>query len=127
IDLRCGSHNAVGDATCDGGIVADLTAMKGIGVDAAQRRVHAKGGVLGGEFDRETQVYGLGTTGGAVNDTGIAGLTLGGGIGWLMRQYGVACGNLVSADVGTAGGGGGYGRSPPPTTSSSGLPRAGGG
>ena len=63
-----------GHATCDGGIVADLTPMKGMRVDAAQRRVHAQGGVLWGEFDRETQVYGLGTTGGAVNDTGNRGL-----------------------------------------------------
>jgi FAD/FMN-containing dehydrogenase len=86
IAMRCGSHNAAGHATCDGGIVADLTPMKGIRVDAAQRRVQAQGGVLWGEFDRETQVYGLGTTGGAVNDTGIAGLTLGGGIGWLMSR-----------------------------------------
>jgi len=104
VAMRCGSHNAAGHATCDGGLVLDLTPMKGIRVDAAQRRVHAQGGVLWGEFDRETQVYSLGTTGGAVNDTGIAGLTLGGGIGWLMSQYGLACDNLVSADVVTADG-----------------------
>ena len=104
VAMRCGSHNAAGHATCDGGIVADLTPMKGIRVDASQRRAHAQGGVLWGEFDRETQVYGLGTTGGAVNDTGITGLTLGGGIGWLMSQYGFACDNLVSADVVTADG-----------------------
>src|SRR5262245_66574606 len=78
--------------------------MKGMRVDSVKRRAHAQGGVLWGEFDRETQVYGLGTTGGAVNDTGIAGLTLGGGIGWLMSQYGLACDNLVSADVVTADG-----------------------
>lgn len=104
VAMRCGSHNAAGHATCDGGLVLDLTPMKGIRVDAAQRRVHAQGGVLWREFDRETQVYGLGTTGGAVNDTGIAGLTLGGGIGWLMGQHGLACDNLVSADVVTADG-----------------------
>src|SRR5712691_7619404 len=104
IAMRCASHNAAGHATCDGGIVADLTPMKGMRVDAPQRRVHAQWGVLWGEFDSETQVYGLGTTGGAVNDTGIAGLTLGGGIGWLMSQYGLACDNLVSADVVTAEG-----------------------
>jgi FAD/FMN-containing dehydrogenase len=104
VAIRCGSHNAAGHATCDGGLVIDLSPMKGIRVDAARRRVHAQGGVLWGELDRETQVYGLGTTGGAVNDTGIAGLTLGGGIGWLMGQYGLACDNLVSADVVTAEG-----------------------
>ena len=104
VAIRCGSHNAAGHATCDGGLVIDLSSMKGIRVDAANRRVHAQGGVLWGELDRETQVYGLGTTGGAVNDTGIAGLTLGGGIGWLMGQYGLACDNLVSADLVTAEG-----------------------
>jgi FAD/FMN-containing dehydrogenase len=104
VAIRCGSHNAAGHATCDGGLVIDLSPMKGIRVDAAKQRVHAQGGVLWGELDRETQVYGLGTTGGAVNDTGIAGLTLGGGIGWLMGQYGLACDNLVSADVVTAEG-----------------------
>jgi FAD/FMN-containing dehydrogenase len=104
VAIRCGSHNAAGHATCDGGLVIDLTPMKGIRVDAARRRVHAQGGVLWGELDRETQVYGLATTGGTVNDTGIGGLTLGGGIGWLMGKYGLACDNLVSADVVTADG-----------------------
>ena len=104
VAIRCGSHNAAGHATCDGGLVIDLTPMKGIRVDPATRRVHAQGGVLWGELDRETQVYGLATTGGTVNDTGIAGLTLGGGIGWLMGKYGLACDNLVSADVVTANG-----------------------
>jgi FAD/FMN-containing dehydrogenase len=104
VAIRCGSHNAAGHATCDGGLVLDLSPMKGIRVDAAGRRVRAQGGVLWREFDRETQVYGLATTGGAVNDTGIAGLTLGGGIGWLMGSYGLACDNLVSADVVTSDG-----------------------
>lgn len=104
VAIRCGGHNAAGHATCDGGLVLDLSPMKGIRVDAAGRRVRAQGGVLWREFDRETQTYGLATTGGAVNDTGIAGLTLGGGIGWLMGSYGLACDNLVSADVVTAAG-----------------------
>src|SRR5262245_65656547 len=81
IAMRCGSHNAAGHATCDGGIVADLTPMKGIRVDAAQRRVHAQGGVVWGGFDRESWVYGLGPTGGAVDSAGIGGLRVGGGIG----------------------------------------------
>jgi FAD/FMN-containing dehydrogenase len=104
VAIRGGGHNAAGHATCDGGLVLDLRPMKGIRVDAAARRVRAQGGVLWKEFDRETQVHGLATTGGAVNDTGIAGLTLGGGIGWLMGSYGLACDNLVSADVVTAEG-----------------------
>jgi FAD/FMN-containing dehydrogenase len=104
VAIRCGGHNAAGHATCDRGLVLDLRPMKGIRVDAAGRHVRAQGGVLWREFDRETQVYGLATTGGAVNDTGIAGLTLGGGIGWLMGSYGLACDNLVSADVVTADG-----------------------
>jgi FAD/FMN-containing dehydrogenase len=104
VAVRGGSHNAAGYATCDGGLVIDLSPMKGIRVDPAKRRVHAQGGVLWGELDRECQVYGLATTGGTVNDTGIAGLTLGGGIGWLMGKYGLACDNLVSADVVTANG-----------------------
>ena len=104
VAVRCGSHNAAGHATCDGGLVIDLSLMKGIRVDSGKRRVHAQGGVLWGELDRECQVYGLATTGGTVNDTGIAGLTLGGGIGWLMGKYGLACDNLVSADVVTANG-----------------------
>ena len=94
VAIRCGSHNVAGHATCDGGLVIDLTPMKGIRIDAAKRRVHAQGGVLWSELDRETQVYGLATTGGTVNDTGIGGLTLGGGIGWLMGKYGLACDNL---------------------------------
>ena len=104
VAVRCGTHNAAGHATCDGGLVIDLTPMKGIRVDPAQRRAHAQGGVVWGEFDRETQVYGLATTGGPVNDTGIAGLTLGGGIGWLLGTCGLACDNLISADVVTADG-----------------------
>ena len=104
VAIRCGSHNAAGHATCDGGLVIDLTPMKGIRVDPRQRRVHAQGGVNWGELDRETAVYGLATTGGTVNDTGIAGLTLGGGIGWLMGKYGLSCDNVVSADVVTADG-----------------------
>jgi FAD/FMN-containing dehydrogenase len=78
--------------------------MKGIRVDPARRTVRAEGGVTWGEFDRETQAFGLATTGGLISSTGIAGLTLGGGVGWLMRKHGLACDNLVSADVVTADG-----------------------
>src|SRR5204863_5797633 len=80
------------------------SAMKGIRVDARARTVRAEGGVTWGELDRETQVFGLATTGGLITSTGIAGLTLGGGIGWLMRAHGLTCDNLLSADVVTASG-----------------------
>jgi FAD/FMN-containing dehydrogenase len=99
IAIRGGGHNVAGSAVCDDGIVVDLTAMKDIEVDPAGRTVRARPGLLWGEFDRETQAFGLATTGGIVTHTGIAGLTLGGGIGWLMRRHGLTCDNLVAADV----------------------------
>jgi FAD/FMN-containing dehydrogenase len=104
IAVRGGGHNVAGNATCDGGIVIDLSPMKGVRVDAGARTVRAQGGVTWGELDQETQSYGLATTGGLVTTTGIAGFTLGGGIGWMMRKYGLACDNLLSADVVTADG-----------------------
>jgi FAD/FMN-containing dehydrogenase len=82
----------------------DLSRMKGIFVDPGRRTVRAQGGVTWGEFNRETQLHGLATTGGAVSTTGIAGLTLGGGLGWLMGKYGVAADNLMAAEVVTAQG-----------------------
>jgi FAD/FMN-containing dehydrogenase len=104
IAVRGGGHNVAGKAVCDDGIVIDLSPMKGIRVDPAARIAHAQAGLTWGEFDRETQAFGLATTGGAVSTTGIAGLTLGGGLGWLQRKYGLTCDNLLSADVVTAGG-----------------------
>src|SRR5688500_15959043 len=99
VSVRGGGHNVAGNAVCEGGLMIDLTLMQGIRVDAAARTVQAQGGVTWREFDRETQAHGLATTGGAVSSTGIAGLTLGGGFGWLGRGYGLACDNLLSADV----------------------------
>jgi FAD/FMN-containing dehydrogenase len=86
VAVRGGAHNAAGNGTCDGGIVIDLSPMRGIRVDPVARTARAEGGVLWGEFDRETQLFGLATTGGTVTNTGIAGLTLGGGIGWLWAS-----------------------------------------
>jgi FAD/FMN-containing dehydrogenase len=104
VAVRGGGHNIAGHATCDGGLVIDLSLMKGVQVDPVRRTVRAQGGVTWGEFDHETQAFGLATTGGTDPTTGIAGLTLGGGLGWLQGKYGLTCDNLVSADVVTAEG-----------------------
>ena len=104
VAVRGGGHNVAGNATCDGGLVIDLSPMKGVRVDADARTVRAQGGLTWGEFDKETQSFGLATTGGLVTTTGIAGFTLGGGIGWMMRKHGLACDNLISADLVTADG-----------------------
>jgi FAD/FMN-containing dehydrogenase len=104
VAVRAGGHGVGGHALCDGGLVIDLSPMRGIRVDPAARAARAEAGVLWGELDRETQLFGLATVGGIVTHTGIAGLTLGGGIGWLMRKYGATVDNLLSADVVTADG-----------------------
>jgi FAD/FMN-containing dehydrogenase len=104
VAVRSGGHGVGGQALCEGGLVIDLSPMKGIRVDPAARSARAQAGVLWGELDRETQLFGLATVGGIVTHTGIAGLTLGGGIGWLMRKHGATVDNLLSADVVTAQG-----------------------
>ncbi len=104
VAVRGGGHNVAGNAVCDGGVMIDLSLMKGIQVDPKGRTVRAQGGVTWGEFNRETQVHGLATTGGIISTTGIAGLTLGGGLGWLMGKYGMAVDNLLSAELVLANG-----------------------
>jgi FAD/FMN-containing dehydrogenase len=103
--VRGGGHNVAGRAVCDGGLMLDLSLMKGIHVDPVRSTARAQGGVTWREFNRETQAHGLATTGGVISTTGIAGLTLGGGLGWLMAKHGLAMDNLLSAELVTASGG----------------------
>ena len=104
LSVRGGGHNVAGNAVCDDGVMIDLSAMRQVTVDPETRRARAQGGATWSDFDAATQAHGLATTGGAISSTGIAGLTLGGGIGWLQRKFGLTCDNLVSAEVVTADG-----------------------
>lgn len=104
ISVRGGGHNYAGFALTDGGLMIDLTPMKGVHVDPDHRRATCGGGTTWGEFDAATQEHGLATPGGFVSRTGVAGLTLGGGLGWLSRLAGLSCDNLVGAEVVTADG-----------------------
>jgi hypothetical protein len=104
VAVRGGGHHPAGHGVCAGGLVIDLSPMKGLRVDPTHKTARAQGGVTWGEFDRETATFGLATPGGMITTTGIAGLTLGGGIGWLSRKYGLACDNLRSVDIVTADG-----------------------
>jgi FAD/FMN-containing dehydrogenase len=104
VAVRGGGHGVAGLAVCDDGLVIDLSPMRGIAVDPAARTARAQAGVLWGEMDAATQEHGLATVGGIVTHTGIAGLTLGGGIGWLMRRCGATVDNLLGAEVVTADG-----------------------
>jgi FAD/FMN-containing dehydrogenase len=104
VSVRGGGHNVAGRAVTNGGVMIDLSLMKGVYVDPEKRTVRAQGGVTWREFNREAGLHGLATTGGAVSTTGIAGLTLGGGLGWLMGKHGLAADNLLSVELVTAGG-----------------------
>ena len=104
ISVRGGGHNFPGNSVCNDGLMIDLSRMTGVRVDPAARTVRAQGGTKWGAFDHETQAFGLATPGGTDLDTGIAGLTLGGGMGWLSGDLGLSCDNLISADVVTAEG-----------------------
>jgi FAD/FMN-containing dehydrogenase len=104
IAVRGGGHNVAGTAVCNDGIVVDLSAMRAVWVDPASRTAQVQGGALWGDVDHETQAHGLATTGGIVSHTGVGGVTVGGGIGWLMRNYGLTVDNLLAADVVTAEG-----------------------
>jgi hypothetical protein len=99
VAIRGGGHNIAGNAMADAGLTIDLSGMRHVEVDTSARIARAEGGVTWAEFDAATQANGLATTGGAISSTGIAGLTLGGGIGWLQRKHGLTCDNLVGAQV----------------------------
>ena len=104
VSIRGGAHNVAGHAVCDDGVMIDLSAMRGVRVDPERRRAWVDGGATWGDVDRATQAFGLATPGGLISDTGVAGLTLSGGIGWLRSRHGLCIDNLLSADVVTADG-----------------------
>jgi FAD/FMN-containing dehydrogenase len=104
IAIRGGGHNVAGHAVCDGGVMIDLSLMRGVTVDAARRVAKVEGGALWRDVDGATQAHGFATPGGLISDTGVAGLTLSGGIGWLRAQHGLSIDNLIAAQVVTADG-----------------------
>src|SRR3954452_7140853 len=97
--VRCGGHNVAGNAVCNDGIQIDLRGMKGVHVDPVAKTARANAGVTWGEFDRETQLFGVHTPGGRMTGTGVGGFTLGGGYAWTSAKHGLACDNLISAQV----------------------------
>jgi FAD/FMN-containing dehydrogenase len=104
LSVRAGGHSVAGFSTCDDGVVIDLSHMRAVTVDADARTASVEPGATWADFDAATAVHGLATTGGLISTTGVAGLTLGGGIGWLQRKHGLSCDNLIAAEVVTAAG-----------------------
>jgi FAD/FMN-containing dehydrogenase len=104
VSVRSGGHNVTGNAVSDGGLMIDLAPMKGLRINPATRTARCEAGLTWAEVNHDAQIFDLAATGGFVGTTGVAGLTLGGGLGWLLRKHGLACDNLLSADVVTADG-----------------------
>ena len=104
VSVRGGGHNVTGNAVCDNGIMIDLSLMRSVTVDPGKQVAEVQTGATWGDFDNATQKYGLGCTGGLISTTGVAGLTLGGGVGWLVRKHGLSCDNLLAAEIVTADG-----------------------
>ncbi len=104
LSIKGGGHNISGNAVCDGGIMVDLSFMKSVKIDPEQQIAYVETGATWGDFDAVSQSHGLATTGGVVSTTGVAGLTLGGGVGWLVRKHGLSCDNLIEADIVTSDG-----------------------
>src|SRR5919197_4584056 len=104
VSVRCGGHSIAGYGVCDDGLMIDLSLMKAVRIDPATRTAWASGGLLWSEFDKATQSFGLATTGGIISHTGVGGLTLGGGLGHLMRKHGLTVDNLLAVDLVTAEG-----------------------